>query len=353
MNPDACNFDPTAPCENNSCIIAGCIIPAACNYDPSAGCNNLSCNLVGGGMLFNDNFENYNSIFGITQQSVNWQLWQTTSNDALSSNIAASGGNQSMLIDGINNHLLLRTEDYNDGIIDIKFDLSVLNNGASISLLRTYTSPTDVERGLTLVIDGDNLLNVISGDTSLLNGAAISTWNQMNIHIDLHYDSAWLSMNGDTLAQWPWSAFDITGLPGNNAFAGMEVRGMNTDGNNAQFLMDEISLEYSDFHDCSENCIHDINANGICDEYETPTTQITELAESIFTVYPNPTHGLLSISKNHSLITSDIVVRDITGKSLLKQQNVQTIDLSEFAGGTYFIEIKNGHGQQVIKVTKE
>lgn len=353
MNPDACNFDPEAVCDNNLCVASGCIIPGACNYDATAGCNNLSCNFEWGGILFSDNFENYTSNFGITQQSVNWALWQPSSNDALPSNIAATGGNQSMLLDGINNHLLLRTQDYYDGIIDLSFDISVLQSGASVSLLRTYTSPTQVERGLTLIIDGDNLLNVVAGDTSLINGASVNNWIHFTIQINLHSDTAFLTMNGDTLAQWSWSAFDVTGLPGNNAFAGIELRGMNTTGNSAQFLIDEISISYTDYHDCAESCIHDIDSDGICDEYQTTPTLIKEISEENFTLYPNPTAGIIYVRNNKNSIAQKIIVRDLTGRIITVKSNVNAIDLSEFSDGTYLIHVVNNLDHKVWKILKE
>lgn len=34
----ACNYDPTAVCNDGSCIAAGCVDPTACNYDPDPEC---------------------------------------------------------------------------------------------------------------------------------------------------------------------------------------------------------------------------------------------------------------------------------------------------------------------------
>ncbi len=44
MNPLACNYDPTALCDDGSCLLTdGCTDEAACNYDPFAACDNGSC----------------------------------------------------------------------------------------------------------------------------------------------------------------------------------------------------------------------------------------------------------------------------------------------------------------------
>lgn len=43
-NPGACNFDPSATCDDASCILPdGCNDLAACNFDPEATCDNGSC----------------------------------------------------------------------------------------------------------------------------------------------------------------------------------------------------------------------------------------------------------------------------------------------------------------------
>ncbi len=42
-DPEACNFDEAALCENGSCTYSGCTDPEACNYDLTAGCDDQSC----------------------------------------------------------------------------------------------------------------------------------------------------------------------------------------------------------------------------------------------------------------------------------------------------------------------
>ena len=44
-NPNACNYNSTALCDDESCILPdGCTDPNACNYDSSAQCDDGSCN---------------------------------------------------------------------------------------------------------------------------------------------------------------------------------------------------------------------------------------------------------------------------------------------------------------------
>ena len=42
-NPEACNYDPTAVFDDDSCTLPGCMDQGACNYDPLAGCDDQSC----------------------------------------------------------------------------------------------------------------------------------------------------------------------------------------------------------------------------------------------------------------------------------------------------------------------
>lgn len=60
-DPEACNFSDTALCNNNSCIYPGCTSVDACNYDPLAGCNDDSCIFIvdcagtcGGNFIINE-----------------------------------------------------------------------------------------------------------------------------------------------------------------------------------------------------------------------------------------------------------------------------------------------------------
>lgn len=46
-DPAACNFLPSASCDDGSCSYPGCIDVSACNYDPTKGCDDGSCSYPG------------------------------------------------------------------------------------------------------------------------------------------------------------------------------------------------------------------------------------------------------------------------------------------------------------------
>ena len=57
IDSNACNFDETAICGDNSCTYEGCTNPLASNYDETAGCDDGSCIIEGCTILIACNYE--------------------------------------------------------------------------------------------------------------------------------------------------------------------------------------------------------------------------------------------------------------------------------------------------------
>lgn len=71
--------------------------------------------------------------------------------------------------------------------------------------------------------------------------------------------------------------------------------------------------------------------------------------------YPNPTTGILHLDFNDNNI-QQLTFTDITGNQLLVKTQVQqneSLDLSGYASGIYFIGIQSGQETIVVKVCKE
>ncbi len=69
-------------------------------------------------------------------------------------------------------------------------------------------------------------------------------------------------------------------------------------------------------------------------------------------VYPNPSSGIFNI-KTGSLLNSQIIIRDIMGRIVLKSvlsSKIETIDLTKSARGMYFIEIESDKGIVIKKI---
>ena len=78
-----------------------------------------------------------------------------------------------------------------------------------------------------------------------------------------------------------------------------------------------------------------------------------ELISSIL-VYPNPTKAFLKIQFNNSLQVSVVSIYNALGKELLSfNKDYETIDISKFAKGVYFLKIKTNKGAVTKKIIKE
>ena len=72
-------------------------------------------------------------------------------------------------------------------------------------------------------------------------------------------------------------------------------------------------------------------------------------------LFPNPTKNNLRLSLE-GIDVVDIMLFDIQGKVLMQQSgllNQDTIDLSEYVTGTYFVKIITPIGSKEIRVTKQ
>ena len=76
-------------------------------------------------------------------------------------------------------------------------------------------------------------------------------------------------------------------------------------------------------------------------------TNPVSVKEEIF-VYPNPTNGIINISSDNNL---DFSVFDVNGKAILKGYG-DTIDLSSFSNGVYFLKVKK-QNSRVISIIKK
>ncbi len=65
------------------------------------------------------------------------------------------------------------------------------------------------------------------------------------------------------------------------------------------------------------------------------------------TVYPNPTRGMLFLKGEEGMSLS-VTVRDMLGKELMYFENDRSLDLSAFAKGMYFVEMKDMESLDVV-----
>lgn len=81
------------------------------------------------------------------------------------------------------------------------------------------------------------------------------------------------------------------------------------------------------------------------------TTSITENINA-FSIYPNPTNGIVNISSNGNEL-SELTIKDITGKIVLVKnfQSVISINLDNYGKGVYIVDVKNNLGFTSKKIS--
>jgi hypothetical protein len=84
----------------------------------------------------------------------------------------------------------------------------------------------------------------------------------------------------------------------------------------------------------------------------TPATSIKEIFASEFSVYPNPSNGLLTISGNETI--TKVEVTNLLGETVLRPTlDQQSINISSLASGMYILNISTKNGIASKKVVKD
>ena len=66
-------------------------------------------------------------------------------------------------------------------------------------------------------------------------------------------------------------------------------------------------------------------------------------------LYPNPTTGQLHLSQQ----VDDVRVYDLSGRELLRQNNVQSLDLTPLPAGTYLLRLTRPDTSTTRRVVKQ
>ena len=85
--------------------------------------------------------------------------------------------------------------------------------------------------------------------------------------------------------------------------------------------------------------------------YSTVGVSIDELND--FSIYPNPTNGIISLNGNHALISS-LELLDVSGKVIsVFEPSIKTIDAVGAAPGVYFLRVSTSEGIHILKFIKK
>ncbi|HRG01797.1 MAG TPA: YCF48-related protein [Bacteroidia bacterium] len=93
-----------------------------------------------------------------------------------------------------------------------------------------------------------------------------------------------------------------------------------------------------------------VGNNGNIYKYGSATNIKTEKNETNFSIYPNPSKDIITISSNAQI--GEVIISDILGNTVCTvnvKNNEQTIDLSLLYSGIYFITVSNTTTKKIIK----
>ena len=68
-------------------------------------------------------------------------------------------------------------------------------------------------------------------------------------------------------------------------------------------------------------------------------------------VYPNPVQNILSVKTNANVLKLEMM--DLLGKTLMVQEETESLDMSQFRAGIYLIRITTDQGTVTQKVIKQ
>ena len=187
-------------------------------------------------------------------------------------------------------------------------------------------------------------------------------------------------MNWAFINQYGWDANISTGTGGNNKVMKLVMEGMKlqpcspgmVDGRDAILLADQ--LLNGGVNECLIWSVFAKRGLGInaqqgdtddrfdqVENFNVPLACLAGLDESLYSaqlnVYPNPTHGNVSISFSDNSVLSTVRVLDINGREVLiidnSQESTLSFDISTYQSGIYFVEVTNESGTQTRKIIKE
>lgn len=106
------------------------------------------------------------------------------------------------------------------------------------------------------------------------------------------------------------------------------------------------------------NCTNNRSITGTivgCAARAMPSS-VQQVANSEFIVYPNPAHSVVSLQIETLVGAGSIVIIDVYGKQAKKQSlsmGTNTIDISKFSKGIYFINMTTNEGKSIKKLIVE
>jgi Zn-dependent metalloprotease len=316
--------------------------PDACGFTPLLTPAPPLCGAATTSRLYYENWETGLGSWSVAQLPTNAGTWEARDWTISSSLPDGRVGNGVFGIDPINGNC---SSDFENGIIRLESPVITIPEvtGGTFEMAFDHYVATETDW------DGGNIKYSLNGGawTIIPNGSysvnppngSLETVGAGNDN-PLAGENAFTGADGGTAGTGTWgqSVIDLTSL-GVTSNSNIQFRWeMGTDGCNGAvgWYLDDVVVF---------NC--------------TGTLSITdsEYLNNNLNIYPNPTNGQFTIDKINSIDLFSAEIRDINGRfikeiDLSQMQSSQSIDISEFSTGLYFMKINSTKGSGVIKIIK-
>ena len=109
-------------------------------------------------------------------------------------------------------------------------------------------------------------------------------------------------------------------------------------------------------NDSTSSCL--VMGSGETEDYEIMIQNNINVVQSILlskpAIYPSPTNGFLTVDFGHGAVASAIIITDAFGRTIWKKassiSSKETIDLTGFSNGIYFVKVENDNGSTTQRI---
>lgn len=110
-------------------------------------------------------------------------------------------------------------------------------------------------------------------------------------------------------------------------------------------------IQQEDEGDYSTLCFES-SSNAMQDYLSGYVLTTTGFGNEHFTLYPNPTFGIINITLSNNQPIIKISINNLLGQTIMTFENTTTLDISSLTKGTYFVKMVTDSGKETQKIIK-
>lgn len=272
-------------------------------------------------VLVDEDFESYTAGQQLAQQSSTWETWTGAIGGAedayVSGDVALSGSNSLRIYH--DNDMILPIGNYNSGQFEIEVNAYMVEE-AYFNIMHTCKSSWAFD----LYITSSNEIVYLDEPNAAANNVVIDSfsyneWVNFRFEIDIDLDSVTTYINNVKRHQSVFS----------NAVTGSTGSGLTCV--NFYGLAGFNGVDHSDYY------IDDILITQL-----NNTSNVEELREASFSLFPNPSNGTFEVKGSE--VIKHITILNVLGQEVIRVNEAKEIDLTQFDSGVYQVLIETELG---------